>query len=115
MVKKKITFILDDLDKAADKQYVKDVIDSIIDSLYDFPSYVTNISLDKTNAHVYIKFDLGICHTGDMVWCLITTWLECIVQTEQKINVSIIVSEPDDIYDVEYKLLTHLKQNKDEV
>ena len=95
MLTKKITIAIDNLDKADDKAYCNDAIDGIIDTIFDFPSYVTNISLDKTNAHVYIKFDLGISHTGDMVEILIIEWLSTISQTENKVQTKIKIEEEE--------------------
>lgn len=95
MIKKKITFILDDLDKAADKQYVKDVIDSIIDSLYDFPSYVTKVAIDRNKTNTNIMFNLAICRTGDVIFALLIEWASCITQTEDNIRISILIEEDD--------------------
>lgn len=90
---KKISLILEHLNKADDKQYVEETIDAIIESLYDFPSFVTNINLDRTRSEFRISFDLKICKTGDCILILCQEFLNTIIETEPNINITMLQTE----------------------
>lgn len=96
--------------KCADKKYVNDVIDSIVDSLHDFPNTVERIGLERDNDTFIVKFDLKVSKTGDHLLILLEEWLSCILQTEPNINVSIFSHEETDNYEIENNLIAHLKQ-----
>ena len=106
---KKITLILENLNKAEDTTYVEETIDAIIESLYDFPSFVTNINLDKSRSKFHISFDLKICRTGDCIWMLCKEFLSCIRETEQLIDVTIEETEDNETM-VQYKLYTYKRK-----
>jgi len=106
---KTIRITIDNIKKAKDKKFVNETIDAIVDSLYDFSNVVSKIGLHREKEMFEINFILNVCKTGDLLQILIEQWLSCILQTEPKINVSIFSSEENDPYDIELKLLTHLK------
>lgn len=103
---KQIKVIIEHITRARDKKYVNQTIDNIIDSLYDFPYAVSNIGFTRDKDLFYIKFNLKVCKTGDMVWCLIHEFLSCIVQTENKVNITIDSIEEGEI-GTTYKLYAY--------
>jgi hypothetical protein len=113
MMQKRIKLILENITKAKDKKYVNDTIDSIIDSLHDFPYAVSNIGFHRDKDIFYVKFNLRVCKTGDMVWCLIQEFLSCVVQTENKVNVTIDSVEEGEV-GITYKLYAY-KSKEDEM
>lgn len=92
---KQIKIIVDKIDKADDKKYVTEIIDSILEALYDFPNTVTQINLHRDDEVFYTTFKLKVSKLGDMIFVLMTEFLSCIVQTEPKVDVTIDAVEDD--------------------
>ena len=106
---KQISLILEHLNKADDTKYVEETIDAIIESLYDFTSFVTNIDLYRTRSEFRISYDLKICKTGDSIWMLCKEFLSCIRETEQFIDVTIEETEDNETM-LQYKLYTYKRK-----
>lgn len=106
---KKIKVVIDNIKKAKDYRFVNSTIDSIIESLHDFPNTIEQIGLHRDTDLFVLNFILHVSKTGDLIQILIEEWLSCILQTEPNINVSIYSSEESDKYDIELKLMAHSK------
>lgn len=100
--------------KCADKKYVNDVIDSIIDSLHDFPNTVERIGLERDNDTFIVTFDLRVSKTGDMVFILIKEWLNTIYETEPNAELSISEIEQDSKIGVTYKFFNYVPNDENE-
>lgn len=90
---KKISLILEHLNKADDTKYVEETIDAIIESLYDFPSFVTNINLHRTRSEFRIIYDLKISKTGDCILMLCQEFLNTIIETEPNVKITMLQTE----------------------
>lgn len=108
---KRLTIKADNIIKCKDKKFVFYVYDQMIDSLFDFSNIISNLQFNKTDKEFTIKFDLKICHDGDILWILIKEWLSLIVETELTINVKIIETEDLNNFSIEYNL-KYLKNDK---
>lgn len=108
---KQIKVIVDNIKKAHDRHYVNEICNNILDSLNDFPYTVSNIYFEKDKDIFYIKFDLKVCKIGDIVFCLIQELLSCIVQTEEKVNVTIDSVEEGEV-GTTYKLYAYKSKEK---
>lgn len=110
---KRIKVIIENINKAKDKRYVNDTIDAIVDSLHDFPNTISNIGLFRDKTTFYTTFNLKVSKLGDMCWVLINEWLSCIVQTEEKVDVTIDSVEEGEV-GITYKLYAY-KSKEDEM
>ena len=88
-MKKRINITADNISKAKDKQYVFYTYELMIKSLYDYQDIVTKIFFDKTCSSFTLSFTLKICKTGDMLWILMKEFLSTILETEDKVAISI--------------------------
>lgn len=111
MMTKHIKLIVDRITKAKDKKYVNDTIDSIIDSLHDFPSIVEHIGLSREKDIFYIKFDMKVSKTGDLVFVLVKEWLSTIYETEPKLSISINEIEEDSDRGITYRFFDYVPNN----
>ena len=88
-MQKRINITADNISKAKDKQYVFYTYELMLKSLYDYQDIVTKIFFDKTCS----SFTLS-CKKGDMLWILMKEFLSTILETEDKVAISI--SEVDE-------------------
>ena len=103
LMTKKITLIVDGIKKANDKPYIFDIYSTILTSLNDYFGTASNIFFDKTEDSFIIKFTLKVCRTGDMLWILFKELLQCIRESEDKVDISISEVEQNGLGTV-YKL-----------
>ena len=93
-MQKRVKINANNINKAQDKQYVFYTYELMIKSLYDYQDIVTKIFFDKTGGSFTLAFTLKICKTGDMLWILMKEFLSTILETENKVAISI--SEVDE-------------------
>ena len=93
-MQKRVKITANNINKAQDKQYVFYTYELMIKSLYDYQDIVTKIFFDKTGGSFTLAFTLKICKTGDMLWILMKEFLSTILETENKVAISI--SEVDE-------------------
>ena len=93
-MQKRVKITANNINKAQDKQYVFYTYELMIKSLYDYQDIVTKIFFDKTDGSFTLAFTLKICKTGDMLWILMKEFLSTILETENKVAISI--SEVDE-------------------
>ena len=93
-MQKRIKITADNISKAKDKQYVFYTYELMLKSLYDYQDIVTKIFFDKTSSSFTLSFTLKICKKGDMLWILMKDYLSTILETEEKVAISI--SEVDE-------------------
>lgn len=91
---KEIEVKANNIRKAKDRKYVFETYENIIDSIYDFDC-ASDLSLEKTQDEFYIKFNLKVCKSGDLLWILIKEWLSTIKQTEEQVELEISEREQD--------------------
>ena len=103
---KKIKVIIDNINHAKDRKYVNEVIDAIVDSLHDFPNTISNIGLYRDKTTFYTTFNLKVSKIGDLAFILIQEFLSTIVQTENKVDITIDSVEDDNI-GTTYKLFSY--------
>lgn len=103
---KKIKVIIENIQRAKDKHYVNDTIDAIVDSLHDFPNTISNIGLYRDKQTFYTTFNLKVSKIGDMAFVLIQEFLSTIVQTENKVDITIDSVEENNI-GTTYKLFNY--------
>ena len=108
-MQKHITLIVDNIKKAKDKRFVNDIIDAISDSLTDFPDTVGKINISRDKDLFYTAFDIKVSKLGDLYFCLLQEFLSTIVQTEEKVEVTMQVVEEQSINGIEYKLSKFVK------
>lgn len=104
---KRVRLTINGVKKAKDKEYINEVFDNIIESLYDHEGVVSGIGLSKQPDLYYLSFSLKVSKLSDILMILINEWLSCIVQTETSVHVSIFSKEQDDKYEIENKLIAH--------
>lgn len=93
---KNIIIKIEKIQSANDINFVKETVDNIIDCLMDYPNVVTSIALHKDRNKFNVKFNLQVCKTGDLVFCLIYEWCKLIIHTEEQVNVFISELEEGD-------------------
>lgn len=108
---KQIKIVIDNIKKTKDRNFVDEICNNILESLNDFPYTVSNIFFEKDKDMFYIRFNLKVCKIGDMVFCLIQEFLSCIIQTEEKINVTIDSVEEGEV-GTTYKLYAYKSKEK---
>ena len=101
---KHVNLIITNIKKAKDKRFVNDIIDAISDSLTDFPDTVGKINISRDKDLFYTAFDIKICKTGDLFFVLLQEFLSTIIQTEDKVEVTMQVVEEKSINGIQYKL-----------
>ena len=104
---KQVRIAINGVRKAKDKEYINEVVDNILESLYDNSVVVSGIGLSKQNDLYYLEFSLKVSKISDIILILINEWLSCIIQTEPLVNVSIFTKEQDDKYEIEHKMIVH--------
>ena len=107
---KHIILIVENIKRARDKKYVNEIIDAISDSLTDFPDTVGKINISRDKDLFYTAFDIKICKTGDLFFVLLQEFLSTIIQTEDKVEVTMQVVEETEINGIQYKLSKYIKQ-----
>lgn len=110
---KKIKVIIENIQRAKDKHYVNETIDAIVDSLHDFPNTISNIGLYRDKQTFYTTFNLKVSKIGDMCWCLIQEFLSTIVQTANKVDITIDSVEEGEV-GITYKLYAY-KSKEDKI
>ena len=103
---KRIKVIIENIQRAKDKHYVNETIDAIVDSLHDFPNTISNIGLYRDKQTFYTTFNLKVSKIGDMAFVLIQEFLSTIVQTENKVDITIDSVEENNI-GTTYKLFNY--------
>lgn len=112
---KHIKLRIERITKCKDKKYVDDVIDSIIDSLHDFPNTVEKIGLCRNKDMFIVKFDLKVSKLGDLVWMLVKEFMSTIYETEPLIELSISETEDKAQTGITYKFFTYKPHEETEI
>jgi hypothetical protein len=112
---KHIRLRIERITKCKDKKYVDDVIDSIIDSLHDFPNTVEKIGLCRNKDMFIVKFDLKVSKLGDLVWMLVKEFMSTIYETEPLIELSISETEDKAQTGITYKFFTYKPHEETEI
>ena len=108
-MQKHITLIVENIKRSKDKRFVNDIIDAISDSLTDFPDTVGKINISRDKDLFYTAFDIKVSKLGDLYFCLLQEFLSTIVQTEDKVEVTMQVVEEKETNGIEYKLSKYVK------
>ena len=107
---KRVRLTIDNIKKADDRQYVNEIYESILNSLYDFENTISNISLLKSNDTSVITFNVKVSKMGDLVLVLIKEFLSCLLETEPNIGISISEIEEGERKGITYRFFNYIPE-----
>ena len=105
---KEIKIVVDNIQKAKDINFVNNTIDSIIESMHDFPKEVSKLSFERDHNSSFVKFTLRVSKTGDMIFILIKEWLNLCLETEPSLFISISEIEEKALTGTTYRFFTYV-------
>ena len=108
MMTKEIKIVVDNIQKAKDINFVNNTIDSIIESMHDFPKEVSKLSFERDKNMSFVKFTLRVSKTGDMIFILIKEWLNLCLETEPNLFISISEIEEKALTGTTYRFFTYV-------
>ena len=89
---KTLNITCSNIQKCKDKKFIFEIYENIISSLFDYDC-ISNLYFNKTKESFAINFDMKVCKTADILWILVKEWLNCIAETENEAEISIIEFE----------------------
>lgn len=112
---KQIKVIIDNIQKSKDKKFIEEVCNNILESLNDWDKEATKILFEKNKNTFFVKFNLHISKTGDLLSVLIREWLNLCIETEPNLFISINEIEENAPKGVTYKIFSYIPNKEDEV
>lgn len=100
---RRLTICCDNINKASDKNFIFMTYDLMLEMLLDHDDTVSNIKFDKTNNSFFLMFTLKVSKKGDLIRILMQDYLSTILETEDKVNITL-----DDVEEGEKGVRYHI-------